>query len=118
MGFDHLPAPARTLEMAMEVAKVAMEVAIEATLAAAPSLEPARPAAAIKPAPVLPLRQVKTGPHPVITRMVVSARRGGVLEPMAVIAASGRETSAVAPSLDGPHSPSPPPSRARGFSRR
>ena len=112
-GFDCLPTPARTLEVAMEVAKAAMEVAMEATLAAARSPEPAR-SAAVKPAPVLPLRRVETCPHPVITRMVISARRGGVLEPMTVVATPAREAS----SLDGPRSPSPPAPRSRRFSRR
>jgi putative (di)nucleoside polyphosphate hydrolase len=106
VGFDRPPEPVRTLEVAMEVT---MEVV---ALTARPP-EPAWPAAAVKPTPVLPRRRVETCPHPVITRMVVSARRGGVLEPMTVVA-----TPAVAPSLEGPRSPGPPAPRSRRYSRR
>lgn len=117
LGFDPLPTPVRTLEVAMEVAKAAMEVAMEVTLATARPPEPARPATVAKPAPVLPLRRVETGPHPVITRMVVSARRGGVLEPMTVVATPAREVAA--PSLvNEPQSPRPPAPQSRRVSRR
>jgi len=119
LGFDRLPTPVRTLEAAMEVAKAAMEAAMEVTLAAACPPEPTRPAVVTKPAPVLPLRRVETCPHPVITRMVVSARRGGVLEPMAVVATPAREASVSAPSLvDESRSPRPPAPRSRRVSRR
>ena len=118
VGFNRLPGPLRALEMTVEAAKAAMEMTIEVTLAAAPS-EPARPAVAAKPAPVLPLLQVETCPHPVITRMVVSARRGGVLEPMMVVAMPARKASVVAPSpVDEPCSPRPPAPRSRRVSRR
>ena len=118
LGVHCLSAPIRTLEAAMEVAKAAMEVAVEATFAAIRSPEPARPVAVAKPAPVLPLRQVETCRHPVITRMVVSARRGGVLEPMTVVATPAREAVAAPAVADEPHSPRPPPSRSRRFARR
>jgi len=119
-GFDGLPTPVRTLGVAMEVATAAMEIAMEATLAVSrpPELEPARPAAAIKPTPVLPLRRVETYPHPVITRMVVAARRGGVLEPMTVVATPTREVAAVTSALDGPRPPRPSTPRSRRVSRR
>ena len=103
VGFDRPPEPVRTLEVAMEVV----------ALTASRPPEPAWPAASVKPVPVLPLRRVELCPHPVITRMVVSARRGGVLEPMAVVAAPS-----VAPSLEGPRSPGPPEPRSRRYSRR
>ena len=116
-GVHRLPAPMRTLETAMGAAKAAMEIAMEATLAAVRSPEPVRPVAAVKPAPVLPLRQVETCSHPVITRMVVSARRGSVLEPMTVIATPAREAATPA-GVHEPHSPRPPTSRSRQASRR
>ena len=119
LGFDCLSTPVRTLEAAMEVAAAVMEVAREATLAISrsPDVEPARPAAAVKSAPVLPLRRVEACPHPVITRMVVSARRGGVLEPITVVATPVRE--AAAPSLvNEPPSPRPSAPRSRRVSRR
>ncbi len=113
LGFDRLPTPVRTLEAAMEVAAAVIEVAREANLAIS---EPERPAAA-KSVPVLPLHRVETCPHPVITRMVVSARRGGVLEPIMVVATPVRE--AAAPSLvTEPPSPCPPAPQSRRVSRR
>ena len=119
LGFDPLSAPMRTLGAAMEVAKAAMDVAMEATLATVRPSEPARPAAVAKPASVLPLRQVETCPHPVITRMVISARRDGVLEPLTVVATPAREAAAAAPMVaDKPRSPRPPASCSRRVSRR
>lgn len=118
LGFDRMPTPGRTLEVVMEVAKAAMEITMEVTRAATRPSEPARPVAVVKPAPVLPLRQVETCPHPVITRMVISARRGGVLEPMIVVATPVQEAPVVAPSLDGPRAPHPPAPRSRRISRR
>lgn len=107
--FDRPSTPARLLEEAMEVA---MEVV---TLAAARAPEPPRSAAG-EPTPVLPLRRVETRSHPVITRMVVSARRGAALDPLAVIALAERERPVAAPVLDG--SPGLPTPRSRGFPRR
>lgn len=77
-----------------------------------------RPPPAIKPAAVLPLRRMETHHHPVITRMVVSARRGGVIDPLAVVAAPVREVAAPTPALDKPCSPRPPPPRSRRFVQR
>ncbi len=53
--------------------------------------EPVRPAAASKPAIVLPLRRKDLGQHPVITRMVVATRRRELLD-----------TAALAPTLESP----------------
>lgn len=111
LAVRRLSAPMRALETTMEVAKAAMEVAMEATLAAVRSPEPMRSTAVAKPAPASPLRQVETCPHPVITRMVISARRSGVLEPVTVVATP-------APAIaDKPRSPRPPAPRSRRVSR-
>ncbi len=119
-GFNGLSAPVRTLEVAMEMATAAMEVAVEATRAVtrAPEREPARAMATLKPAPLSPPRQAEAGPHPVITRMVVVARRGGILEPVTMLATPARETSGVAPALERPCVPHPPAPRSRRVSRR
>ncbi len=119
-GFDGLSTPVRTLGVAVEVTTAAMEIAMEATLAVShpPELEPARPVAAGKSPSVLPLRPAGTYPHPVITRMVVAARRGGVLEPMTVVTAPTRETATATSTLDGPRLPHPPTPRSRRISRR
>ncbi len=119
-GFNGLPTPVRTLGVAMEMATAAMEIAMEATLAVSrpPELKPAHPVAAIKPPSVLPLRLAETYPHPVITRMVVAARRGGVLEPMTVVTTPTREAATVTSALDGPRAPRPPTPRSRRVSRR
>lgn len=115
-GFDRLPTPVRTLE----VATAAMEIAMEATLAVShpPELEPAHPVVASNPPSVLPLHPAGTYPHPVITRMVVAARRGGVLEPMTVVTSPARETATVTSTLDGSRFPRPPTPRSRRISRR
>jgi putative (di)nucleoside polyphosphate hydrolase len=119
VGSNRRPGPLRALEMTMEAAKVAMEMTLGVTLVTASPSQPVRSAVAAKPAPVLPLLQVETCPHPVITRMVVSARRGGVLEPMMVVATPAAREVAAAPSLvDKPRSPRPPAPRSRRVSRR
>ncbi|MBE2294461.1 MAG: RNA pyrophosphohydrolase [Phycisphaerales bacterium] len=64
---------------------------------------------------VLPLRRMEIGQHPVITRMVVSARRIGELETTPV--APVLESSAKA-SLDEARSPRPTASRSHRVSRR
>ena len=91
---------------------------MEATLATIRSPEPPSPATAVKPASVLPLRQVETCPHPVITRMVISARRGGTLEPMTVVATPVREAAASPAAMDKPRSPRPSAPRSHRVSRR
>ena len=119
-GFNGLATPVRTLEVAMEVAAAAMEVAVEATLAVSrsPERETARAMAALKPTPVLPLRRAEACPHPVITRMVVAARRGGILEPVTMFTTPAGETPGVAPVLERPRAPHPPAPRSRRVSRR
>lgn len=120
-GFDGLPTPVRTLEMAVEVAAAAMEIAMEATRSVSHprELEPARPGAAVKPPSVLPLRRAAEAySHPVITRMVVAARRDGILKPMAVVTTPTREAATVTSTLDGPRVPQPPTPRSRRVSRR
>jgi len=118
LGLHCLSAPIRTLETAMGAAKAVMEVAMEATLATVRSSESPSPVTAVKPAPVLPLRQVETCPHPVISRMVISARRGGTLEPMTVVATPVREAAASPAAMDKPRSPRPSAPRSHRVSRR
>ncbi len=108
---DRPPDPIQPIE-----ATVAM--AADLAIAAARSLEPVRPAPGGKPAAVLLLRRTEIRQHPVITRMVVSARRGGVIEPLAGVAASARESSAAASTMDEPHAPRPPAPRPRRFFQR
>lgn len=119
VGFKGLPTPVRTLEVAMEMATAAMEMAMEATRAVSrpPEPKPAHPAA-LNPPSVLPLRLTETYPHPVITRMVVAARRGGILEPMTVVTAPTREAATMTSALDGPRAPRPSTPRSRRVSRR
>jgi putative (di)nucleoside polyphosphate hydrolase len=66
-----------------------------------------RPLPVIKPVAVLPLRRTETYHHPVITRMVVSARRGGIIDPLAVVVAPSCEAVAPAATLDKPRPPAP-----------
>ena len=75
--------------------------------------EPARqPATVVKHVVVLPLRRVEIGQHPVITRMVVSARRRGgleatpsmpALEPSPVVMSSPEEVCSPHPTALRPH---------------
>ncbi len=141
VGFNRLPGPLRALEMTMETAQAAMEITMGVSLVAARPSESAPPSVVVTPGPVppqggraaaapghgsavanagsvLPLRGVKTCSHPVITRMVVSARRGGVLDSMTVIATPSREAPATGPALEGSRLPPSPASRSRGLSRR
>lgn len=85
--------------------------------------EPDRPSAAISQATVaikqtilLPLRRVETSHHPVITRMVVSARRASVLESNST--ASALEPSIAMASLEEVRSPRPVAPDPHRVSRR
>lgn len=118
LPFDRLPEPSRTLDVTIEAAQAAMAMTVEIALAATRPTEPARSAVTLQPAAVLPLRRKETRSHPVITRMVISARHDGVFEPMTVVAAPARETPAAIPAADGPRSPRPPAPRARRLPRR
>ena len=72
----------------------------------------------IKPAAVLPLRRMDLHHHPVITRMVVSARRGGAIDQLAVAPPPVREAAVPAPALDKPCTPRPPAPRSRRLIQR
>lgn len=98
IGLDRPTPPARLLEAAVEVA---MDAALEAVALAACPPDSVRPTAA-KPTGILPLRWVETTSHPVITRTLVSARRGGIVESLALVSATHRETASIAPALDRP----------------
>ncbi len=73
-------------------------------------------ATVVKQVVVLPLRRVEIGQHPVITRMVVSARRLGELE--AAPAVPALESPAVMASLDEVRSSHPTVSRPHHVFRR
>ena len=94
------------------------ERAADVTTATARPLESVRPAPGAKPAAVLLLRRTEIRQHPVITRMVVSARRGGVIDSLAGVAAPTRESSAVASVMDDPCLPRPPAPPPRRFFQR
>ena len=95
-----------------------VEMIADVTIATARPLESGRPTPGVKPAAVLLLRRTEIRKHPVITRMVVSARRGGVIDPLAGVAAPARESSVVASVMDEPRLPRPPAPHPRRFFQR
>lgn len=94
------------------------DVTMDVTIATARPLEPAHPPPEVKPTAVLLLRRTEVRKHPVITRMVVSARRSGVTDPLTGVAAPTRESSVVASVMDDPCLPRPPTPHPRRFFQR
>lgn len=103
-GFKRGPAPILARDRAVEIA------------IAQPSSASHTPTPTTKPATVAPLRWVETRQHPVITRMVVSARRLNVLDSEPAAPALESATAVVA--LEEVRPPPPAVSNPHRVSRR